>query len=68
MMVSKARRKICEECNYYDDYGIGEKAVIKGKPSCFICGCTIKLKTLCMECSCALPEVGALPKWGPENN
>jgi len=62
--IARDRLNICrtDECSHYDPIGESEKA-IKGKESCGICGCILKLKVNCLSCSCALEELNKEPLW-----
>lgn len=64
--IAITRGKICEGCVHYDKYGESEKAFVKGKPACGICGCNIRLKTHCLSCDCALKDIQFIPWWKSE--
>ena len=61
--VAKERRRICESCIHYDKYGQSELVVLKGKPACDICGCSISFLTHAMSATCSLEEIDKVPKW-----
>ena len=67
--VAQYRQEICQsnKCGHYDRFGLSENAVLRGEPSCDICGCNIKFKTSVMEEECTLSEIGEEPLWYQEN-
>ena len=68
--VSKERLDICRQdlCDQYDPLGEMPNAAVKGKESCGICGCLLKLKVKCLSCSCALEEQAKEPLWKAVEN
>ena len=65
MKVAQERKTICQsnKCGHYDKLGEGDKAYIKGKPACGICGCNIKFLINSMESHCSLQDIGQEPLW-----
>lgn len=63
--MAKKRTAICKSnrCGYYDALGESENTFIKGKPSCKICGCNIKILSNSPESKCSLSELGQKPLW-----
>ena len=61
--VVDLRRIECYTCPYLDRDGSGEKAIVKGSPSCSICGCLIWEKTASLSSDCAMVEIGKEPRW-----
>jgi hypothetical protein len=63
--ISKERMAACATnlCGYYDADGSSEQAVVKGKPACSGCGCSLELKTRCLSCHCYLKDVNQHPLW-----
>lgn len=72
--IAQNRLYICRtECPYYDHDGSWEKAYVKGKEACGICGCNLEFLTHSMESQCSMIEIGKDPLWkavtvNPENN
>lgn len=64
--IAQYREEICMGCKYYDPKGESENAVLKGNPSCGICGCNIDYLTHSMESSCSREEIGDIPLWTSE--
>ncbi len=66
----KERSSICatNKCRYYDAQGSTDKAVIKGKPACAICGCNIAFLTSLPESRCSLHELNQTPLWESKTN
>lgn len=54
--ISRARRKICDECPYNSKFS---KGLIRRDIHCILCGCTLSAKTKCLSCEC--PDNP--PKW-----
>ncbi len=67
--MATSRAKICRSdvCGHYDAKGESEKAVLKGKPTCGVCGCSITYLTHSPESQCSLVELGLTPLWDKEN-
>lgn len=61
--IAKERQEICKACVHYDKHGISDNVVIKGKPACDICGCSISLLSHAMSASCSLEDIDKVPKW-----
>lgn len=62
--VSIDRMHFCLHCEHYDENGTSELAIGNGGgESCDICGCLLQVKTRCLECECALSELGREPLW-----
>lgn len=64
-LVSKYRFDICKmnACGYYDKLGVSEAVIVKGKPSCAQCGCSLAIKTKSLSSQCALSNIGRVPLW-----
>ena len=63
--ISAERMSICASnlCGMYDADGSSERAVVKGKPACAGCGCSLELKTRCLSCHCHLKDLNQHPLW-----
>jgi hypothetical protein len=61
--IAQERLKICKTCVHFDPTGDSGKLFVPGKPGCTICGCNATLKTHCLSCNCALPDIGEEPLW-----
>lgn len=64
--IAEYREELCKSCPYYDKFGISENAVIKGEPSCSICGCNISYLVRSMQSRCSREEIGEIPLWVDE--
>lgn len=61
--IVQHRRAICHNCPFFDEKGVTERVIIRGLPSCSICGCNINEKTACLSCNCALKDKGKTALW-----
>lgn len=63
--MSLTRLNICRSnsCGYYDKLGESEKAFVKGKEACGVCGCNLKLLTSSQDSTCSLIDLGKIPLW-----
>ena len=62
---AQRRLEICKQdkCGYYDATGTHQSLVMKGKPGCTACGCTIDYKVHCFSCDCSLKQKDLTPLW-----
>lgn len=61
--IAEERLQVCIQCEYYDPDGTSEEVVVKGFAGCRACGCSMRLKTFCLSCSCGATELGLPAKW-----
>lgn len=52
------RLAICKQntCGLWDETGMSDRLVVKGKGGCMGCGCEGTLKVNCMQCYCTLGD------------
>lgn len=53
MKIVKQRRAICAVCPLLDKEGTGKNVILKGKPACSICGCSIRELTSSLSSDCS---------------
>lgn len=66
--IASHRLAICQSnvCGFYDEKGVMEITVLKGKPACGGCGCNVIYKTHTLSGYCYLQDIGKLPLWDVE--
>jgi hypothetical protein len=67
-MIAKRRLEICKsnKCGFYNEAGDLPIVVVKGKPACGGCGCSLEYKCRVLSESCTLMQLGKLPLWEDE--